>query len=142
MIQARFEALAEAFGGDTSRWPAAEREAAAALMATDPAWTGRLLAEASKLDAQLEAYVAPPVPPGLVDRIVSSAPSGRSAPWRAWLAPLGLGAGLAAACAAGVIAGAQLSIRALPSDGPAARADPLVTAVGDDDFSLYIDEAA
>ncbi|MDB5494451.1 MAG: hypothetical protein JWP86_1788, partial [Phenylobacterium sp.] len=50
MTQDRFEALAEAYGGDVSRWPAATREAAALWMAAEPAITQAALARAEALD--------------------------------------------------------------------------------------------
>ena len=40
MDHARFEDLADAYGADVSRWPADARDAAALLMASEPAFTG------------------------------------------------------------------------------------------------------
>jgi hypothetical protein len=48
----RFQHLAEAFGGDLSRWPQAEQSAAGALLRTDPA-AQRIVADAQALDALL-----------------------------------------------------------------------------------------
>ena len=48
----RFQQLAEAFGGDLSRWPAGEQKAAAALLRTSPAARCALDAAAA-LDALL-----------------------------------------------------------------------------------------
>jgi hypothetical protein len=47
-----------------------------------------------------------------------------------------MGAGLAAACAAGMVLGARLSVPAPP------ESDSLVTAVSDEDTALYLDEEA
>jgi hypothetical protein len=139
MTPERFEILAEAYGGDVTRWPDADREAAAELMAARPAWARGALARAGDLDAVLTAYPPPRGSPGLAGRIAAGAPKARSR-WVGWLLPAGMGAGLAAACAAGVMAGAQLQA---PSPMPAASdTDAVVTAVSDDDFSLYLDEDA
>jgi hypothetical protein len=139
MTPERFETLAEAYGGDVARWPHAEREAAAELMAAQPAWTRDVLASPGDLDAVLTAFASPLGSPGLAERIAAGAPKTRPR-WIGWLLPAGMGAGLAAACAAGVMAGAQL--HAPPSTPAASDADTVVTAVGDEDFSLYLDEDA
>jgi hypothetical protein len=138
MTPERFESLAEAYGGDIARWPDAERDAAAELMAARPAWMQDVLARASDLDAALAAYAAPRASPGLSERIAAGAPRPR-ARWVGWLLPAGMGAGLAAACAAGMLAGVQMTAATAPA---ASEADALVTAFGDDDFSLYLDEEA
>lgn len=139
MTPERFEALAEAYGGDAARWPDGEREAAAALMAERPAWASEMLARAGGLDALLDALTASRAPPGLAERIVASAPRARPR-WLGWLVPAGMGAGLAAACAAGVMVGAQL--HAASSAPAASDPDALVTATSEDDFSLFLDEDA
>jgi hypothetical protein len=111
MTRERFEILAEAFGGDVARWPAAEREGAALLMAAEPAWAQAALARAAVLDAALAACAPPRASAALTDRIVATAPRPRpsAARWGFWLAPAGLGAGLAAACAAGVLLGGRIA---------------------------------
>ncbi|MBX3482474.1 hypothetical protein [Phenylobacterium sp.] len=139
MTPDRFETLAEAWGGDVARWPDAEREAAAALMAEQPAWAAQALARAAELDAALDACAAPRVRGVLAERIAAGAPRPRAARWVGWLVPAGMGAGLAAACAAGVLVGAQASA---PAGAAASDTDALVTAVSSDDFSLYVDEDA
>jgi hypothetical protein len=137
MTPERFETLAEAWGGDVARWPGADREAAAALMAAEPAWAQRVLARAGDLDAALAAYAPPRGAIDLADRIAAAAPRARPR-WRGWLTPVGMGAGLAAACAAGVLLGAQLGAPAAGADDP----DPLVAAITEDDLGLYLDEEA
>lgn len=103
----RFEQLAEAYGGDLNRWPEAERDAAQAFAEVNGHAPARVLAEARRLDAALDAVPAPAASDLLRARIISAAPrpavawigfGGRSR-WTSW-------AGLAAACAAGVIVGA------------------------------------
>lgn len=133
MTPERFETLAEAYGGDVARWPTGEREAAAALMAADATWAQAVLARAGELDEALAAFVAPPASGALAERIAAGAPRARRR-WRTWLTPAGMGAGLAAACAAGLMLGVQLG-------APQAGGDGIVTAA-DDEFSLYVDEAA
>jgi hypothetical protein len=136
MTTERFEALAEAYGGDVARWPEAEREAAAQLMAAEPVRVRGILARADDLDAALAAFSAPRAASGLVNRIVAAAPRPRSpGPWARWLVPAGMGAGLAAACAAGVVMGIRLS-------SPSPEADAIVAAVSDEDAGFYVDEAA
>lgn len=108
LTRERFESLAEAYGGDVSRWPEELREAAALAMAATPAWTGEVLARAGRLDAALDAWRAAPASHGTVARILAAAPGMRRPRWLAWLSPAALGAGLAAACAAGVIVGVEL----------------------------------
>jgi hypothetical protein len=115
MSRARFEELAEAYGGDVSRWPAEAREAAAALMAAEPGFTGEALARAGALDAALDGWRPAPASAALTERILAAAPGPRRH-WPVWLSPAALGAGLAAACAAGVVAGVQISERSSASE--------------------------
>lgn len=138
MTLERFEILAEAFGGDVSRWPANERDAAAALMSAEPGRIQAVLARAGELDAALAAYAPPRGSAELTERTVLGAPNVRPGRWIGWLLPVGMGAGLAAACAAGVMAGLQLSA------GPvqATDGDALVSVIGDDDFGFEMEDAA
>ncbi|WP_430421009.1 hypothetical protein [Phenylobacterium sp.] len=142
MTPKRFETLAEAFGGDVARWPEADREAAADVMAAEPAWAEIILSRAGELDAALATYSSPQAPAGLTDRIAAAAPlvpTPQPRPrWMGWLLPIGMGAGLAAACAAGVVMGAVLSLSSSDAAGPPGL-DPVV-ATADDDFSFDLDE--
>jgi hypothetical protein len=112
MTRERFAACAEAYGGDPSRWPAQAREAAALLMAAEPAFAHAALARAGRLDAVLDAWAAVPADAALAGRILAAAPAAPRRRWPAWLSPAALGAGLAAACAAGVVVGVQVSDQA------------------------------
>lgn len=106
----RFAALAEAYGGDVARWPEAEREAAAVLMAASPEATAPLLAAQSELDWALDSWRAPAASADLQAAILASAPTQRKPPaWRGWIWRTGLGAGLMAAGVAGVMAGVVVS---------------------------------
>lgn len=124
MTPERFESLAQAYGGDIARWPAAERDAAALRMAADQAWAERILAEAGAVDAWLAAAPAPLPSATLADRIVAAAPRPRrrGLPGLGWMVPAGLAAGLAAACAAGVVIGARLAPEPHPASATAQAA--------------------
>ena len=135
MTPERFEALAEAYGGDIARWPDDERDAAAIRATAHPDEARAVLAGAAALDALLDAAPAPRAPAGLAERIVAGAPQRRERRWGSWWLPAGMGAGLAAACAAGVVVGAQLSEPAI------SEADAVVAAVTEG-LGLYPDEGA
>lgn len=114
MNEERFTDLAGAYGGDVSRWPMQTWDAAAAFMASAPGLSGRILAEAAELDVALDAWGSIPADAALIDRILASAPAPRARrSWREWLAPVGLGAGLATACAVGLIFGVQITKTAI-----------------------------
>ena len=103
----RFKTLAEAYGANLDRWPAGEREAAAAFMAED-AEARVWLADAESLDALLDQAPAPPPSAVLREEIIKGGSRVRQIVWpRAprWVS----GAGLAAACLLGAFAGANLS---------------------------------
>lgn len=122
----RFAALASAYGGDVSRWPPADREVAAALMARDPGATAELLAIESELDGVLDAWRTPPAGAALREAILAAAPARRAAAaWRTWIWRTGLGAGLVAAGAAGLMAGVVVS----GAVAPAGEADVIAAAV-------------
>jgi hypothetical protein len=119
----RFEGLAEAYGGDVARWPAAVREDAAVLIAGDPDFARAVLVQASRLDVALDDWAPPQVRHALRDAIVAAAPRLRPrSRLAAWAARLGLGAALACACASGVAAGVLLSTPANDSGGDAVSA--------------------
>ena len=98
----RFEHLAQAYGGDIRRWPAAEQDAAFAWLAAH-ADARALLIEAAALDAVLNASPPAPANEHLRQRLMFSAPRGRPVFGR--IGALASGLGLAAACAAGVVIG-------------------------------------
>lgn len=105
----RFQTLAGAYGGDLLRWPSSEQAAARAFMADDRRCAD-WLAEASALDKLLAAAPQGHQNDLLRERIIRSAPkpaavTPRRTAWVSW-------AGLAAACVAGVIAGAHSTMSA------------------------------
>ena len=108
----RFQNLAEAYGADLRHWPEAERGAARAFMDADPHGAERLLFEARQMDLVLEASSRAVVSHNLRERVIALAataglkPRARFAFGRlAWAS----GAGWAAACAAGILVGLNLS---------------------------------
>lgn len=110
MTRERFLELAEAHGGGVARWPAAEREAAAALMAAESDFARTALEQAVRLDAVLDAWAPLSVSHGLREAVIAAAPAPRPRRGlRAWLLGAGVGAGLAGACAAGLAFGVALS---------------------------------
>lgn len=76
MTRRRLRRLIQAYGGEASRWPAAEREAALRRLAqSDEART--LQREAARLDRQLDGW-APAVEPGRAAQLLDAV-SGRTA---------------------------------------------------------------
>jgi hypothetical protein len=130
MDKARFQALADAYGGDVTRWPEAEREAALALLADQPAMARTVLAAALSLDTVLDALPTPAVRADLRARLLAAAPKARSGPgpWRRWLAGAGVGLTLATACAAGVAVG----VAAAQPSADDRRADAALSETGFD----------
>jgi hypothetical protein len=138
MDETRFDQLLAAFGADQARWPDAERALALRHLAANPAAHARR-AESKALDVALDAWTLDAPSAALAERIAAGAPVGRSLPARAvWLS----GVGLAAACALGVLVGAQLS--AAPQATSADHDDPAVTAAldGNTEFTPSLDEAS
>lgn len=77
----RFTALLEAFGADPKRWPDAERAAALAFAAAEPA-AKALMRDAAALDALLDAAEAPGPSDLLAARLARRAPGPRAPVWR------------------------------------------------------------
>jgi anti-sigma factor RsiW len=121
MTRERFEDLAEAYGGDVARWPPGEREAAAALMAADPALAREVLRRAEDLDSLLDAWSPLAVRRELHEAVIAAAPRDRRrAGLREWIWRVGLSAGLAGACAAGLAVGVGLSNATHPDEAVSA----------------------
>jgi hypothetical protein len=136
MTRERFQDLAEAYGGDLARWPADVREAAAVLLAAEPAFAQGVLAEAGVLDQALDGWAPLAATHELREAIVAAAPLARPSRVAAWIARAGWGAGLAAACAAGLILGVQLTA----GQAAAAGADEVAEAMTS--FDLGADASA
>jgi hypothetical protein len=127
----RFRALAETFGGDIGRWPEAEQEVASAWRAAHPREAASVLKSARALDDLLGAWQSPAPAETLRGRILDAAPAVvRSARRRALVLTLGGGAGLAAACLAGIlVAPVLLSAPALRPTSSSAISPPALTNV-------------
>jgi len=126
MNEDRFRQLADAYGGDVRRWPAAVRGEAMAFAAAHADYAGRLLESARRLDEALDAFAVEPSA-ALRKKAIDLAPSGRAAArtWR-WIMGLCLGLGLAASAAAGVAAGVTLApadVTHVLGEQPTARAE-------------------
>lgn len=113
MTEARFVALADAWGGDLRRWPAAEAASARLWADANPAAAARALFEARQTDAVLDLVPRVPVPAGLRDRVIAQATDAGLRARTLWpglrrLLWIG-GAGWVAAACAGVVFGATLN---------------------------------
>lgn len=109
----RFQDLASAWGADPRRWPEVEQAAARTFMDADPQGAERLLFEARQIDLALDASSRAVVSHDLRERVIAMAAAAGLRPRErrfafgrlAWAS----GAGWAAACAAGVLVGLNLS---------------------------------
>ncbi len=110
----RFEEIVDAYGAEPRRWPEGERRAAEAF-ATGREEARAILFAARQMDVALESAVQPIPSAALRERILAAAPKRRmrrsllsfgdlKGDRRAWLS----GAGLAAACACGMVFGSSL----------------------------------
>ena len=114
----RFAALADAYGGDLGRWPAAERVAARQFADLNKDQADRALAGATGLDALLSESVVAPPGFALRERVILAAPKTSTLSpalrraWR-WLVGAGIGGVLATACAAGLATGIAVAPTAL-----------------------------
>lgn len=117
----RFEDLAEIYGGEIARWPEGEREAARALLASNPARLSPVLADAAQLDRLLDLAPAQRPDAALLGRLIAAAPQPAGA-GRRWIAGLGAALGLSAAAFAGVLAGVSIggSVQPVMPVAPAA----------------------
>jgi hypothetical protein len=132
MTEERFLALADAYGGDMARWPADEQIDAKAWRLAHGARAIAILNEAGALDLLLDSGSVASPGPVLRDRIVASARTARK-PVRAFI--WASATGLMAACAAGVMLGANLSDRLLPD--PAAESVAQIATVFDGTASYF-----
>lgn len=111
MELARFAEILDAYGADPRRWPDAERDAAAALLAASQD-ARSLRDDAAALDMLLDLSAAPaPSPELMADILAGAAPRGL----RAWLAdfwPFGPAWQPASAFAAAAILGIAVGIGA------------------------------
>ncbi|MDO1581383.1 hypothetical protein [Rhizobium oryzicola] len=109
-----FRALLDAYGANARRWPAEQRDAAAAFQATEAGQA--LAAEAAKLDALLARYQPPGPSSALTGRILESA--GRRVTLRRRLQRWFVGAGLIGVGLAGGLTGALVVAVVMPPHAP------------------------
>ena len=93
----RFAELADAFGGELSRWPSEEQARAQAFVKAEPELAQALLEEAAALDALLDLDALAPPSPALYESITASGLRRAFAPPR-WA---GIAAAFALMCGAG-----------------------------------------
>lgn len=133
MTPDRFRTLAEAYGGDLARWPAADRAGAETFAAAHAEEAASILLAERDLDAWLDTD-AVAVPAGLSASVLAAAPRARAARpvWR-WVAAASLGLALAGSAAAGVAAGLTLTPPGVAQliSGPDNDASSLADPAGD-----------
>ena len=141
MTPERLRAVVESYGTSPPRWPAAEREAAAALLAESAA-ARALVTDAAPLDELLDAVPAVAPTPAMRAAILSMAPRVAPRPragdgWRALIGELGGwrlgGAVLAASLVLGIVSGGWLSTDPTSESSP----DLLQLALLDDSATEY-----
>lgn len=140
----RFEDLAEIYGGEIARWPEGQREAARALLATNPERLSPVLAGAAHLDRLLDLAPAQSVDAALLGRLIAAAPQAPDAA-RRWIAALSAALGLSAAAFAGVLAGVSMASHAQPpvvAPVVTARADTLTAVDVSTDLQDALEEAS
>lgn len=129
--RARFAALAEAYGGDLARWPAAARAAAAVTLARDPA-AAALLGEAARLDGVLASWRVAAPGAALVGAVLALRTSSAWTRARLWWSGIGFaGVGLSGALAGALLA----SVAPPPVAVPRAFADEDASFFGDIDLA-------
>ncbi|OXJ31375.1 hypothetical protein CFB82_24600 [Burkholderia sp. HI2714] len=130
MTPERFRTIVAAYGSDARRWPDGERAAAEAWARAHPGDALAALDDAAELDAWLANDTVAPPAPGLVERIVATAPAARRARRRRgtvwWSGAAFAGVGLAGALA-GAVAVSMLMLGSVP---PAHEPGYLTTTFG------------
>lgn len=105
----RFGQLTQAYGGESARWPQADRAPALRYLAATPA-AHATRARALRLDEVLGAWAPQAASAALRDRIAAGAPAVRRLrPRDLWIS----GVGLAAACVIGLMVGAGFAATGL-----------------------------
>ncbi len=135
----RLRAVIDSYGTSAVRWPEAEREAAAALLAESAA-ARALVTEAATLDEMLDAVPAVAPTGAMRAAILAAAPRAGSRQdngWRAVIGELGgwrlAGAVLAASLVLGIVSGGWLSTGLTTESSP----DLLQLALLDDSVTEY-----
>jgi hypothetical protein len=137
MTMDRLKSLLDAYGASPARWPAEERAAAEAMIASSEA-ARAAFAEASRLDSLLDSAAPPPPVDRLAWRLRGIGPKAEPAvaslrPRRGWMGSLARAAAVVLAVAGGVAIGFSLphndaAVTVAANDVGEAQAD----AVADD----------
>ncbi len=109
MTPDRFEVLSEAYGSRVELWPTDVRDAARAWVARNPDQAGEVLGRAARLDSVLDTVRPPVVSHALRERVIALAVPAQIRSGLRWLWGAGVGFGLAATCAAGLVLGVIMS---------------------------------
>ena len=119
MTPERFRALADAYGGNLGRWPAAEHDAGRGHLQNRPEAQAELAA-AGQLDAALAAWTVPGPGAALAARIALTVAKRhtRTRRVRVWLSSFGAATALAGGMAVGAVAVMQLAPAAEPMRAP------------------------
>ncbi|WP_017530583.1 hypothetical protein [Pseudomonas fluorescens] len=119
MTLERFAYLADAYGADLRRWPAAEQDAAQALLDSGNLHARQTLATAGWLDRQLDSHQPACADPALARRIRQSATVRRSfwSRYADWLSPASfVGAGIAGVFTGMLVASLSMPLPSLPAE--------------------------
>ncbi|HAE94063.1 MAG TPA: hypothetical protein DCG65_05855 [Hyphomonas atlantica] len=138
ITDARVLALIEAYGADPDMFPEAERAAAKARMADNPARFATALSEAQALDGLFAdiPHVSPS--PALRETLIASAPKPRSARSSRWKLPVWIPAGALASLTVGLFAGMSVAQPVTTQDEQAEAA--VYAALGFDTYTLELEE--
>jgi len=118
MTSSRLHAILDAYGADPARWPAAERDAALALLARSPE-ARRQHDAAARLDALLDASPIEVPSPALAARVLRATPRPRVVRLERW-----------AAIAAPLAAAAVLVLWLVRAPAPAPLTADAIAALG------------
>ena len=127
MTPERFAYLADAYGADLQRWPAAEQGAAQALLDSGNVQVRDALLEARWLDGQLNSHQPTLADAALVRQVRHSFPRSFGSRYASWLSPAGLvGVGIA-----GVVTGMLVASMSVPLPMVSSEVLPSVFDQGD-----------
>ena len=127
MNNERFQILVATYGGQISRWPIAERRAARWFAFCQRGSSRDILRDARRFDRILQQSASPDLRLELREALIEGARGMRGTALErpSWFGAI-VGAGLAAACAAGI--GAGFAIAPLTTDSLSSPVDPAEVA--------------
>ncbi|WDU65365.1 hypothetical protein LRS56_13510 [Pseudomonas poae] len=139
MTPERFVYLADAYGADLHRWPAAEQVAAQALLDSGDVNALDAVHQARWLDRRLDSHAPAFADPALIREIRQSAPRSFWSRYAGWLSPAGLvGVGIA-----GIVTGMLVASMSVPLPMLSSEVLPSVFDQGDAEvvFTVNAEEA-